>query len=94
MEKEKSLAKKKSKRVYEMMRVYLVRYAMVGVFVIMITVFGFLSPQFLTAETLRNILWHMSISAIVALGITFVVSHLLFGFWVEFSSGRRIRAPS
>ena len=72
MEKEKSLAKKKSKCMCEMMRFYLVRYAMVGVFVVLITAFGILSPQFLTAETLRNILWHMSISAIVALGVTFV----------------------
>lgn len=64
---------KSNKSVLKMMQRYLVQYAMLGVFFIIIITFGIFSPRFLTFETLRNVLWHMSISAIVALGVTFVV---------------------
>ena len=52
---------------------YRVELAMLGALVLLCVVLSLLSPNFLTAGNLRNVLWQVTAIGIIAIGQTFVI---------------------
>lgn len=73
MKSEGAVEKKNNEHLKVMLNVFMKKYAILLIFIVMVIILSILSPAFLRPRNIMNVFRQISIIAIIAMGVTFII---------------------